>query len=289
MNLVRVGVRAARRMGRTLQRRLLTPTVPEVSLRYFGPWERLKLQRMLHWHQGEFDPRHVMWKGGQEEVRTLRPFLTDPALLPQPPRLVMELGCGSGRSALWLRRAMRWETTRWLLVDGHAPVFGAVEDSKESLTTSQGGFAIDTPTALTFYSDFDLTDRLLCSNGMSRYTLIDLRTEARPPSEWRGGQDPPVQVDLLYSFSAVGLHFDPTWVMNQYGLHDVLAPGALVIFGTRTSTHPDFRRVNWPRFLACGYERLRVVRGDKDYVLCRRMVGVGVTEHLDQEQVEQTL
>ena len=201
------------------------------SFRYFDHWNLLKLQRYIH-RQLPIAPAELsLTRACQDEYDALHDVLR--ALSPS---LVMDFGCGSGRSSIYFRHRFAWDATKVLLVDGQQAVYG----DKFNMTRPQGGFTSNgADLSQSFYTDFDLLDRFLLSNGMHAYDLIDLTKDAARLQTIR-------DVDLFYSFHCVGWHYDPATVFETYQLWDVVRAGGVVILGIRTASengHPIIQTV----------------------------------------------
>ena len=89
------------------------------SFRYFDLWDLLKLHRYIH-RQLPLAPAELcLTRACQDEYETLKDLLR-----PRPqPTLVMDFGCGTGRSSIFFKHRMGWEQTKFLLVDGQQAVY----------------------------------------------------------------------------------------------------------------------------------------------------------------------
>mgnify|MGYP001572465460 FL=1 len=227
------------------------------SFRYFGRWDLLKLHRYIH-RQLPLAPAELcLTRACYDEYETLKDMLAAIHI----PSVVMDFGCGTGRSSIFFKHRLGWEQTKFLLVDGQQAVYG----DKSNMTQLQGGFTANGhDLSQSFYTDFDLLDRFLLSNGMSHYDLVDLTKDASRLKVIRG-------VDLFYSFHCVGWHYDPATVFETYQLWDVVRPGGLVILGIRTPAengHPLPLEPFWVH----GYRLLTRLAGKRkqDFLVLQR-------------------
>jgi SAM-dependent methyltransferase len=234
----------------------------QFSLRYFDRWERRKLARYVHRQLPTEWYRLALVRACADEYHALRPFLSDPQYVSQPPSLVLDLGCGLGRSSIFFMHMLGWHTTKFLFLDSHRDLYG----DKRNVPDNQTGWHQDVQDCgNSFYTNFDLLDRLLIANGMRHVDVLDLRTEPERIAEIR-------DVDLLYSFHSTGYHYAPDAIWKQYPLHDSLRPGALVILGIRRPGDRFHGRLKLDRFLDYGYERLATISGTRlqDFLILRK-------------------
>lgn len=236
---------------------------PQFSLRYFGKWEMVKLRRYVNWQLSGEEYRLSFLRACVDEYKALGDVLTNPMYLSQPPALIMDFGCGIGRSSIFFMHMLHWDSTKFLLVDGHRDVYG----KKENMTAGQTGFHYDVGRLSdSFYTNFDLLDRFLVANGVQSFDLIDLTKERRRVAEIRG-------VDLFYSFHSVGYHYDIVSVLDHYGLHNVMRQGGLLIFGLRRQTDPLRKELHTALLLERGYEKVNEIQGSRvqDFLVLRRV------------------
>ena len=238
------------RLSTLLATRELERVGVRFSFRYFGDWELTRLQRDIGRQLPSGLFRLTILRACVDEYVNLRSILTDPAILPKQPACVMDFGCGLGRSSIFFRKAFGWTTAKFLFVDGHRDVYGP----KDNLAPSQRGFHPDMRTTTnSFYTDFDLLDRFVTSDDVTRYDILDVTRDAARLSQVR-------DVDVFYSFHAVGYH-------------DAIRPGGLLILGVRRAGDPLRQLPDEQRLRAAGYERVAEVPGQQlqDFLVPRRL------------------
>jgi len=226
------------------------------KLFYFDKWALYRLKRYLCWQIG--DLRRELNQFSADEFKSLKSFLQNEfSSSGGAPGAVMDFGCGLGRSSVSFMHMFKWYSTKFLLVDGHKTVYGP----KVNITDSQRLFHHDVNSifkqSASFYTDFDLIDRFVVSNKMSCYDLVDINKER--------GRLEGLQVDLFYSFHAIGYHWEMSATFDHYQLHDLVKPGGLLIFGIRQEKDYDnlgsHQLEALDSFLEKGYEKVALIEG----------------------------
>ena len=108
-----------------------------------------------------------------------------------------------------------------------------------------------------FYSNLDLLDRFLLSNGMSKYSVIDINEKENLPILVK-------DVDLFYSFNSIGYHYDILSTFDYYKLHSVLSENAILIFGIRSKRQPFTGELKIDEFIKRGYSLLKRIKGSRN-------------------------
>ena len=231
------------------------------KLKYFGKWELVKLNRYFDWQLWEEgNPVSSAMEASIDEYKALQSTLVN--TFPEGPKVVMDFGCGIGRSSVFFKHMLKWRSTKFILVDSHEDVFGTFANR----VPSQTSFHCDISSLEgSFYTNFDLIDRFLLSNDIYIYDLVDLRKDRYKLSVVK-------DVDLFYSFNSIGYHYDILGAFDYYGIHDCLQPGALLIFGIRRKHDPLLNELTIDNFIQRGYKKLKVIEGylNQDFLVMQK-------------------
>jgi len=230
----------------------------QFSFRHLTKWDKIKLQRYVNWQLPTCTLKNSLMRISVDEYIALKSKL-DWIL---PPKVVMDFGCGTGRSSIFFKHMFKWNSTKFVLVDSQQSVYG----SKGNLNPEQREYHQDV-SALdnNFYTDFDLIDKLLESNGLNDVKLIDLRIQRKILESVR-------DVDIFYSFHCVGYHYDPLSIFTHYNLHSALRPNALIVLGVRKERDSLSKELNLDKFLSKGYVMEGKYTGNhlQDYIVMRK-------------------
>jgi len=148
-----------------------------------------------------------------EDVHRAAKYVRD--LLPSS---VLEIGSGIGRASVYLHKALGMDGVSFDLLDGNVGRKRALKEAKRCAGTygrlGEG-----------YYNSLKIARRYCEANGLSVGTYD--AAEYGP-----GRKQIPKTYHLALSFKAVGFH----WPVREYleWLHDMLLPGALVIFEVRS-------------------------------------------------------
>jgi len=168
----------------------------------------------------------------------------------------MDWGCGLGRSSVFFMQMFGLQSSKFILVDGHSKMYG----TKENLTDSQRLFHQDVVPIFekneTFYTDFDLIDRFVTSNGMQFFNLINLNKTENQLTQI------PEKVEIFYSFHSIGYHWDILPTLDYYKIHDILKKNALLIFGIRRNRSALSKELRIDDLPKKGYEIINKIEGD---------------------------
>ena len=257
-----VPVAVRNRLWRSRERRRYTQEGLAFSFTYFSPWELVKLQRYLNWQLPTEEYELSLLRTSADEFRALTPTLTNPALFPQPPKQVIDFGCGLGRSSIAFRQRLGWSSTHFLFLDGHAEIYG----EKSNMSPTQWGFHQDVGRLTgNFYTNFDLLDRFLVANGMRAFDLIDMTRDREKLARVR-------HADLFYSFHSLGYHYDVATALDAYGLREAVRPGGLMILGVRRRSDPLRKELRLEPLFERGYALIEEIPGQlmQDFVILQR-------------------
>lgn len=148
--------------------------------------------------------------------------------LPRP-RRVLDLGCGLGRSTVYLNACLRDPDVEYVLAD-------------TSASTDRTPIAGWNP-GEDFYNDLEWTEEFVRLNGVGRFRTFDLRRD-----DWSSLG----KVDLVMSFLAVGFHFPIEGVLDR--LLQVATPDSTMVFGVRIGRYG-------PWSFRDRFHEVRLVRG----------------------------
>lgn len=184
------------------------------------------------------------------------------------PKVVMDFACGLGRSSIFFKQMFNWDTTKFIFVDGHKNIYGTKENLNEYQTAFHHKVNSIFNQSKSFYTNFNLLDRFLLSNGINRYDVIDINQNKNLPDLIKN-------VDFFYSFNAVGYHYDILSTFNYYKLHNILSKGAILVFGIRNKRKPFAEELKIDEFIKCGYHLLERIEGgrNQDFLVFRKDVG----------------
>lgn len=233
------------------------------KLKYFDEWEKSKLDRYLGWQLSEGGNRFLTaTEISIDEYKALQSIFKK--FFPKQPEIIVDFGCGLGRSSIFFKHMFKWESSKFVFIDSHRQIYGSFENN---YSPSQSLFHQNIKNLKgNFYTDFDLIDRFLLSNDMQKYDLLDLREEKDKLLMIKN-------VDLFYSFHSIGYHYDILNTFDYYKIHDLLKPGALLIFGIRRRNDPLRNKLKIDKFIKQGYKKLALIEGNmlQDYLLMTKV------------------
>lgn len=168
------------------------------------------------------------------------------------PNNVLELGCGVGRTSVYFFKAYGWKDTNFYLLDGNS---GEKQISSVNYNTSDD-----------FYNSMSVTKEYCESNGMKKYTLINIEKDDIPNIEF----------DLVYSTHAIGFH----WSLSLYleKIKDNVVLGSLLMFSIRNNNNAE--TIKWNEFQINYVKSLSyyevvsiesIPRGDEQILTLRRI------------------
>lgn len=229
------------------------------NLKYFDSLERGKLDLYTGWH---LDPSIHFYLQLEEtsidEFESLSGIIRK--FFPDPPKKVLELGFGTGRSTIFFMQMFHWPNTRFILADGHKQIDGKWDTQHNQ---SQTGFHKDIKNlANSYYANFPLARLFLNSNKVKHYKLVDINRNRNALSRERN-------IQLLYSFHCIGYHYDIWPIMDYYRINQTLCSGALLIFGIRKQRDSHSRKLSIGNVLNHGFKKICVIRGGmlEDYLV----------------------
>lgn len=144
------------------------------------------------------------------------------AHIPDRPKVVMDLGCGLGRAAIYLNHVYEDPGIHYVLADVSA-------DSP----INTGAFDPEEPE---LYNNLELTASFAHLNGLHNFETFDVRF-----GDWKAL--PPV--DFITSRCAYGMHVTIESILDQ--LIAVSSPDVVMIFGTRARPFYNAETIrHWP-------------------------------------------
>jgi len=130
------------------------------------------------------------------------------------PKKVLELGCGIGRSSIFLKNMLNL-TAKFYLAD-----FDSNEYYKEGRKKEFLGY-VKEPVP---FNSLEVTKRFCIDNNLENLELVDLATDNIKELS---------DVDLVYSFNAVGYHWSIEDAVRKYDLENITTKDVKFIFGVR--------------------------------------------------------
>ena len=149
----------------------------------------------------------------------------DEFLITLSPKYCLELGAGIGRMSLYFYKRFNWTNTHYYLQDGNSGIvqYGGIRSSKTN----------------DFYNSFEATEAFCKANGLTNITIVE-DVQAIKNS-----------IDFLYSFAAIGFHWDIDLYLDK--VLPVLNKNAKLLFEIRAPlerSHPanDILRKEYQAF-----------------------------------------
>ena len=152
------------------------------------------------------------WQSGTEMLKSMPEHLTLHDIWGfayEPPRAILEIGCGLGRCSVWLAKYHGWTDTKFYLMDS--------TDDEVNYGMDDGNHG--------FYNDLELTEEYFTTNVDNPYEILD----AKDPNALDAIGD--FELDAVCSFMAFGFH----WPFNDYLrlVTPKVSHQGLAVFGTR--------------------------------------------------------
>lgn len=133
------------------------------------------------------------------------------------PKKVLDIGCGIGRSSVFLRNMMDLEDTMFYLAD-----FNENIQYRNGITGIPLGYFNDADPKP--FNNIEDTKRFCEANNLNNIKIIDLGTNAINKLR---------DIDVVYSFHAVGYHWSVKEAVYTYSLECITSKDAKAIFGVR--------------------------------------------------------
>jgi SAM-dependent methyltransferase len=165
-------------------------------------------------------------------------FAAVASVLPRHPRRVLDLGCGLGRTSVYLGACLPGEPIHFVLAD-------------TSAHTGDGPKAGWDP-GDDFYNDLEWTAEFVRDNGVTRFETFDILRD-----DWSRLRD----IDLVLSFLAVGFHFPIEGAIPH--LLEATTADCTMIFGARAG-----RYSRWS--FRDRFRDVRVLRGEPGHPSYRK-------------------
>jgi len=146
------------------------------------------------------------------ELTHIKSYLTD-----LNPKNVLDIGSGIGRASVFFFKYFDWEDTTFYLLDGN---YG---------TKQIYGIKYNLDKA--YYNSLEHTELFCNANKLTNYKIVDA-------DSWKSIQTFP-KFDLVYSFLAIGFHFELSLYLNEC-LEKFLHKDSLLIFGIRGYQHHNW-------------------------------------------------
>lgn len=165
---------------------------------------------------------------------------------------------------MFLKQMMGWQGSRSILIDGTS------EPSAVSLGKVgkyQTGFHNELHLKESVYNSLALTDAFLRSNCIRNFVTKPLDSlPLRDPSEVGN-------IDLLFSFQAVGYHWDIQTVLRDLKLLELISKNGILIFGIRNREKSRRQGISYLIPYIPGLVLTHVIEGfhRQDFLVYRRL------------------
>lgn len=172
---------------------------------------------------------------------------------------IIDLGCGLGRSSIYLKNMLDMDDTIFYLCD-----FSGEEYDKGPCSNNPCGQHIGGNIP---YNDLSLTERFSKLNNLTNINIIDLSNDNMSKLE---------EVDVVYSFHCVGYHWDITESFKENNLENVISNDGVMIFGVRKNKNIHTRETDkelvTPQKVG-SFTLVETIKGGllQDYVIYRRI------------------
>jgi len=234
----------------------------QFQFEYFDSWRMKRLKRYLDWQLPEKDLQVQLGQYSFDEYKCLASILTEyfKKCSKTGHLNIADFSSGLGRSTVFFKNMFGLDNARFFLFDGNKKIYGP----KRQMNDSQRNFHVDVKQAFdkktSFYTDFELVDCFLESNAVSQFQLVNLAESDSPLNFSSFGK-----MDLLYSFHAIGYHWEISAVFDYYCLDDVIRSGGLLVFGLRRENDPhgfgDDQYDLIEGILKRGYKKVDLIEG----------------------------
>ena len=195
-----------------------------------------------------------------DELYSLRTVFQE---FPGPPGTIADLGCGLGRSTVFIKQMMGWQQSRSILIDGTSESGVAIVGK---LGKYQTGFHHELHVKESVYNSLALTEAFLRSNSMENFVTKPLESfPLRDPNELGS-------IDLLFSFQAVGYHWDIQTALRDLKLLQLINKNGMLIFGIRNREKSERQGIPYIVPTIPGLQLTHVIEGfhRQDFLVYRR-------------------
>lgn len=134
------------------------------------------------------------------------------------PKIVLDISCGLGRSSIYFNKFFNLKNTKFYLADFNSHIW---RKNNPNDTTPLGYHKSIQPIP---FNNLELTRKFCYDNELSNFEIIDLATDEVSTL---------CDIDLVYSFHAVGYHWSIKEAIQKYDLEKITTDNAKFIFGVR--------------------------------------------------------
>lgn len=182
------------------------------------------IQKLLHLHTGiisglQDGDRYL--KVSKDELNHLKDEIG-------APNIVLDIGCGLGRSSIYFKNSLKLFNTKFYLADFSSKKWESLYNDLISRKLRQVGYFPNNE--ILPFTDLNMTKLLCDSNNLTNYEIINLKT----PMIYNLRD-----IDLVYSFNAIGYHLPININIKKYHLMDTTTEDAKFIFGIRKGFVPE--------------------------------------------------
>ena len=147
----------------------------------------------------------------EDEVKCVGKYINNP-------KFVLDIGCGLGRSSIYIKNKLSLDNTKFYLADFTGYDYTKKDNRGNKVACGVHQTAKDIP-----YNDLNLTKELCELNNLTNFELVDL-----------GGSIPKLEkIDVIYSFQCVGYHFGIVETLKKYNFLDLIHNNTVMIYGIR--------------------------------------------------------
>jgi SAM-dependent methyltransferase len=140
-----------------------------------------------------------------DEVKSLGSLLSN-----TPNGKILDLGCGLGRSSIFIKNTLKLDNTHFYLCDFNNKEFNKSEPCGEHLDS------------VIPYNNLNLTNEFTTLNGITNKDILNLNDPLNLNN-----------IDIIYSFHCVGYHWDIETSFIKHNLESITSDNAIMIFGVR--------------------------------------------------------
>lgn len=195
-----------------------------------------------------------------DELYSLREVLS---VLKEPPGVIADLGCGLGRSTVFLAQMLGWQSSRFMLIDGTIEIS---TDKPARVGEFQTGYHESINLKESVYNSLPLTSAFLESNAIRNFETRPLDSFLQSNAKMVG------RIDLLFSFQAVGYHWDIQAAISDLKILDLINENGILIFGIRNREKSVRQGVPYVIPVIQGFTLTKVIEGfhRQDFLVYRR-------------------
>lgn len=184
----------------------------------------------------EITKKYVQVQCNGEESYTDYSIIDKIIFIAGVPSMILELGCGLGRGSVLMNQRLKYNNSKFYLLDGDTCTQGQVCGLNHSGRAD-------------FYNSLEATRSFCEANGLSDFVLLDAE------KNWQRALP---KFDLVFSLLSIGFHWPLSLYLDKIYSH--LLDKAKLIFQMRLTTNEDPALMEWVDW---NYEQVKSVSLDK--------------------------